>query len=136
MGNVSAADKSSGKSETITITNEKGSLSDDDIEKMVADAEQYKTKDEEQRSRISAKNTLETYCYNMKSTLQNDQLKDKISNDSTKILSSCNDAINWLDQNQMAETEEFKDKQKEIEGICNPIISRLYQGGNNAGGAN
>jgi len=130
--NVSAADKSSGKSETITITNEKGSLSNDDIEKMVADAEQYKTKDEEQRSRISAKNTLETYCYNMKSTLQNDQLKDKISNDdSTKILSSCNDAINWLDQNQMAETEEFKDKQKEVEGICNPIIARLYQGASN-----
>merc|ERR1739845_85959 len=103
-----------------------------DIEKMVADAEQYKTKDEEQRSRISAKNTLETYCYNMKSTLQNDQLKDKISNDdSTKILSSCNDAINWLDQNQMAETEEFKDKQKEVEGICNPIIARLYQGASN-----
>jgi len=130
--NVSAADKSSGKSETITITNEKGRLSNDDIEKMVADAEQYKIEDEEQRSRISAKNTLETYCYNMKSTLQNDQLKDKISNDdSTKILSSCNDAINWLDQNQMAETEEFKDKQKEVEGICNPIIARLYQGASN-----
>merc|ERR1739845_126693 len=97
-----------------------------DIEKMVADAEQYKIEDEEQRSRISAKNTLETYCYNMKSTLQNDQLKDKISNDdSTKILSSCNDAINWLDQNQMAEIEEFKDKQKEVEGISNPIIARL-----------
>ena len=130
--NVSAADKSSGKSETITITNEKGRLSNDDIEKMVADAEQYKTEDEEQRSRISAKNTLETYCYNMKSTLENDQLKDKISNDdSTKILTSCNDAINWLDQNQMAETEEFKDKQKEVEGICNPIIARLYQGTSN-----
>merc|ERR1712004_400311 len=135
--NVTAGDKSSGKTEKITITNEKGRLNSDEIEKMVADAEKFKAEDEAQKTRIAAKNGLEAYCYNMKSTLDNDQFKDKIpKEDRNKILQACNDAINWLDHNQMAETEEFKDKQKEIEGICNPIISRLYQGGNNAGGAN
>ena len=129
--NVTAGDKSSGKTEKITITNEKGRLNSDEIEKMVADAEKFKAEDEAQKTRIAAKNSLEAYCYNMKSTLDNDQFKDKIpEEDRNKILQACNDAINWLDHNQMAETEEFKDKQKEIEGICNPIISRLYQGGN------
>ena len=127
--NVSAADKSSGKSEKITIKNEKGRLNNEEIEKMVADAEKYKSEDEAQKTRISTKNTLEAYCYNMKSTLENDQFKGKISDeDKAKILNACNDTISWLDHNQMAETEEFKDKQKEVEGICNPIISRLYQG--------
>jgi len=127
--NVSAADKSSGKSEKITITNEKGRLNNEEIEKMVADAEKYKAEDEAQKTRISTKNILEAYCYNMKSTLENDQFKGKITDeDKAKILNACNDTISWLDHNQMAETEEFKDKQKEVEGICNPIISRLYQG--------
>jgi len=127
--NVSAADKSSGKSEKITIKNEKGRLNNEEIEKMVADAEKYKAEDEAQKTRISTKNILEAYCYNMKSTLENDQFKGKISDeDKAKILNACNDTISWLDHNQMAETEEFKHKQKEVEGICNPIISRLYQG--------
>jgi len=127
--NVSAVDKSSGKTEKITITNEKGRLSSEEIEKMVADAETYKAEDEAQKTRIAAKNGLESYCFNMKSSLDDNQLKDKIpEDDKNKILTACNDAINWLDRNQMAEAEEFKDKQKEVEGICNPIISRLYQG--------
>ena len=127
--NVSAVDKSSGKTEKITITNEKGRLSSEEIEKMVADAETYKAEDEAQKTRIAAKNGLESYCFNMKSSLDDNQLKDKIpEDDKNNILTACNDAINWLDRNQMAEAEEFKDKQKEVEGICNPIISRLYQG--------
>jgi len=127
--NVSAVDKSSGKTEKITITNEKGRLSSEEIEKMVADAETYKAEDEAQKTRIAAKNGLESYCFNMKSSLDDNQLKGKIpEDDKNKILTACNDAINWLDRNQMAEAEEFKDKQKEVEGICNPIISRLYQG--------
>merc|ERR1712107_835969 len=130
--NVSAVDKSSGKSEKITITNEKGRLSSDEIEKMVADAEKYKHEDEAQKSRIAAKNSLESYCFNMKSSLDDSQLKDKITeNDKNRILTSCNEAINWLDGNQMAETEEYKDKLKDVEGVCNPIISKLYQGGAN-----
>merc|ERR1711963_404258 len=132
--NVSAVDKSSGKTEKITITNEKGRLSSEEIEKMVADAETYKAEDEAQKTRIAAKNGLESYCFNMKSSLDDNQLKGKIpEDDRNKILTACNVAINWLDRNQMAEAEEFKDKQKEVEGICNPIISRLYQGASSNG---
>merc|ERR1712050_165552 len=76
--NVSAQDKSSGKEEKITITNDKGRLSKEEIEKMVSDAEQYKAEDEKQKERISAKNNLESYCFNMKSTLDDEKLKDKI----------------------------------------------------------
>merc|ERR1712061_39785 len=136
--NVSAADKSSGKSEKITITNDKGRLSAEEIERMVNDAEKYKAQDDSQKEKITAKNGLESYCFNMKSTVEDDKLKDKISEDDRKtILDKSNDTISWLDQNQMAETEEFKDKQKELESICNPIISKLYQqaGGNMPSGS-
>jgi len=128
--NVSAADKSSGKSEKITITNDKGRLSSEDIEKMVADAEKFKAEDEVQKERISAKNGLESYCFNMKSTVEDDKFKDKISESDLKTISEkCQETIGWLDQNQTAEIDEYKHKQKEIEGICNPIVSKLYQQG-------
>jgi len=133
--NVSAVDKSSGKKENITITNDKGRLSADEIEKMLADAEKYKAEDDQQKERISAKNGLEAYCFNMKSTVEDDKFKDKISEaDRKNIIGKCNYTINWLEQNQMAEIDEYKDKQKEVEGLCNPIISKLYQ--QNQGAAN
>merc|ERR1711994_814184 len=77
--NVTAGDKSSGKQNKITITNDKGRLSKEEIEKMVNDAEKYKNEDESQKERVSAKNNLESYCFNMKSTLDDEKLKDKIS---------------------------------------------------------
>merc|ERR1712243_271590 len=128
--NVSAADKSTGKQNKITITNDKGRLSKEDIEKMVNDAEKFKAEDEKQKERISAKNGLESYCFNMKSTLDDEKLKDKISEDERKsIISKCDDALSWLDSNRLAEKDEFADKQKEVEAVCNPIIAKLYQGG-------
>merc|ERR1712095_79892 len=128
--NVSAVDKSSGKSEEITITNDKGRLSSEDIEKMVADAEKFKAEDDVQKERISAKNGLESYCFNMKSTVEDDKFKDKISESDLKTISEkCQETISWLDQNQTAEIDEYKHKQKEIEGICNPIVSKLHQQG-------
>merc|ERR1711936_585028 len=131
--NVSAMDKSSGKQEKITITNDKGRLSKEEIEKMVNDAEQYKAEDEKQKDRISAKNNLESYCFNMKSTIEDEKLKDKIGeSDKEAITKKCDETIKWLDANQLAEVEEFQDKQREVEGICNPIITKLYQ---QAGGA-
>jgi len=126
--NVSAQDKSSGKQEKITITNDKGRLSKEEIEKMVSDAEQYKAEDEKQKERISAKNSLESYCFNMKSTLDDEKLKDKIAaDDKETITKKCDEIIKWLDANQLAEVEEFQDKQKEVEGVCNPIVTKLYQ---------
>jgi len=128
--NVSAADKSSGKSEKITITNDKGRLSNEEIEKMVADAEKFKVEDDQQKERIAAKNSLESYCFNMKSTVEDDKFKDKIPESDRKTISDkCQETIGWLDQNQTAEVDEYKHKQKEIEGICNPIVSKLYQEG-------
>ncbi|GFO30324.1 heat shock cognate 70 kda protein [Plakobranchus ocellatus] len=132
--NVSAADMSTGKENKITITNDKGRLSKEEIERMVNDAEKYKNEDEKQKARISAKNGLESYAFHMKSTVEDEKLKDKISADDKKtILDKCNEVIAWLDSNQLAEQEEFEHKQKEIEGLCNPIITKLYQGmGGNA----
>ena len=135
--NVNAADKSSGKSEKITITNDKGRLSKDDIEKMVSDAEKYKAEDDKQKDRIAAKNGLESYCFNMKSTIEDEKLKDKMEESDRKaIMDKCNEAIAWLDANQTAEIDEYKDKQKEVEAVCNPIVTKLYQsaGGPGAGG--
>jgi len=127
--NVSACDKSTGKQNKITITNDKGRLSKEEIERMVNDAEKFKADDEKQKERISAKNGLESYCFNMKTTIDDEKVKDKISEDDMKKISDkCDEAIKWLDANQLAEVEEFNDKQKEVEAICNPIITKLYQG--------
>merc|ERR1712232_1088474 len=82
--NVSAQDKSTGKSNQITITNEKGRLSKEEIERMVNDAETYKQEDEKQRDRITAKNGLESYAFNMKSSVEDEKVKDKISEDDKK----------------------------------------------------
>merc|ERR1712055_14148 len=128
--NVSAADKSTGKQNKITITNDQGRLSKEEIERMVNDAEKFKAEDEKQKERIAAKNGLESYCFNMKSTLDDEKLKEKISEDEKRTMSSkCDEALSWLDSNQLAEKDEFADKQKEVEAVCNPIIAKLYQGG-------
>ncbi|BHF73351.1 Heat shock cognate 71 kDa protein [Sparganum proliferum] len=127
--NVSACDKSTGKSNKITITNDKGRLSKDDIERMVQEADKYKSEDEAQRNRIAAKNGLESYAFSMKSTIEEENLKDKLSEeDKKKIAEKCEETLSWLDGNQTAEKEEFEHKQKELEAVCNPIITKLYQG--------
>jgi len=126
--NVSAVDKSTGRQNKITITNDKGRLTKDDIDRMVKEAEQYKNEDDNQRERITAKNALESYAFNMKSTVEDEKLKDKLTEaDRKTILDKCTEIIRWLDSNQLAEKEEFEHKQKEIEGICTPIITKLYQ---------
>nr|ADT78476.1 heat shock protein 70 [Meretrix meretrix] len=134
--NVTACDKSTGKENKITITNDKGRLSKEDIDRMVNDAEKYKQEDEKQKDRITAKNQLESYSFNMKSTVEDEKLKDKISDEDKKaIIDKCNEVISWLDSNQLAEKEEFEHQQKELEKVCNPIITKLYQAGGAPGGA-
>merc|ERR1712135_238812 len=101
--NVSACDKSTGKENKITITNDKGRLSKEDIEKMVNDAEKYKAEDEAQRDKISAKNGLESYCFNMKTTVEDEKLKDKISAEEKEtIVKKCDEIMKWLDANQLS----------------------------------
>merc|ERR1712107_182230 len=132
--NVSACDKSTGKQNKITITNDKGRLSKEEIERMVNDAEKLKEEDNKQKDRISAKNGLESCCFNMKTTIEDEKMADKISeDDKKKITDKCDDAIKWLDANQLAEVEEFQEKQKEVEAVCNPIITKLYQSAGGAG---
>ncbi|XP_074064781.1 heat shock cognate 71 kDa protein-like [Macrotis lagotis] len=107
--NVSAVDKSTGKENKITITNDKGRLSKEDIERMVQEAEKYKAEDEKQRDKVSSKNSLESYTFNMKATVEDEKMQGKIADeDKQKILDKCNEIINWLDKNQTAEKEEFE----------------------------
>jgi len=131
---VSAVDKSTGRENKITITNDKGRLSKDDIEKMVREAEKYKDEDDKQKDRISAKNALESYAFNMKSTVEDEKLKDKISAaDKQKVLDKCNEVVKWIDSNQLAEKEEFEHQQKDLEKLCMPIVTKLYQGAGGGG---
>jgi len=131
--NVSAEDKSTGKKNKITITNEKGRLSKEQIEKMVSDADKYKAEDEKIKKKVEAKNALENYAYNMKNTVSDQKVSSQLDPaDKATIEKAVEDAIKWLDQNQLAEVEEFEHKQKELEGVCNPIITKMYQ---SAGGA-
>ncbi|XP_027917589.1 heat shock 70 kDa protein [Vigna unguiculata] len=131
--NVSAEDKTAGVKNKITITNDKGRLSKEEIEKMVKDAERYKAEDEEVKKKVEAKNSLENYAYNMRNTIKDEKIGGKLgADDKQKIEKAVEDAIQWLEGNQLAEVDEFEDKQKELEGICNPIIAKMYQGG--AGG--
>lgn len=127
--NVTAADKSTGRENKITITNDKGRLSKEEIERMVNDADKYRAEDEKQRERVTAKNSLESYCFNMKQTMEDDKLKDKISESERKtVLDKCSEAIKWLDSNQLAEKEEFEHKLKDVEAVCKPVVTKLYGG--------
>jgi len=119
--NVSAEDKASGKSEKITITNDKGRLSKEEIEKMVQDAEKYKEDDEKYAKKIEVKNGLENYCYQMKEMVEKLEGEDKETVE-TKV----SETLEWLDANQSAETEEFEAKQKEISDVCTPIMVKMY----------
>ncbi|MGP1925086.1 MAG: Hsp70 family protein [Arsenophonus sp. NEOnobi-MAG3] len=133
--NVTAVEKSTQKENKITITNDKGRLSKEEIEKMVNDAEKYKAEDEKQKAVIAAKNSLESYCFNMKSSMEDEKLKDKISKeDKETVINKCNEVIRWLDSNQLAEKEEFEHKQKELESVCNPIMTKMYSQAGGAGG--
>lgn len=127
--NVKAEDKASGKSEKITITNDKGRLSQDEIDRMVREAEEFAEEDRKVKEKIDARNQLETYVYNMKNTIgDKDKLADKLeSEEKEKVEGALKEALEWLDDNQNAEKEDYDEKLKEVEAVCNPIISAVYQ---------
>merc|ERR1712025_154231 len=100
-----------------------------DIEKMVADAEKFKGEDDKQKERIAAKNGLESFIFNLKSSLDNGEIKSKLSSEELfGAQSALDDALKWMDANQLAEKEEFEDKQKELETMSRPIMSKIYGG--------
>jgi L1 cell adhesion molecule like protein len=133
--NVSAEDKSTGKKNQITITNDKGRLSKDEIERMVNDAKKYENDDKTTRERVEARNGLENYAYSMKNTINDEKVAAKLdANDKQVVTDAVNDALKWLESNQEGTKDEYESHQKELESKCQPIFTKMYQsGGGDAG---
>ena len=131
---VSAEDKGTGNKNDIVIQNDQNRLSPEDIERMINDAEKYADDDKKLKERVDAKNELESYVYSLKNQVNDkEKLGAKLSDDDKeKITETLDEAISWLDSHQEADTEEFKEKKTEVEGIVQPIVSKIYEG---AGGA-
>ncbi|XP_013777472.1 heat shock protein 70 B2-like [Limulus polyphemus] len=123
---VSAKDMSTGKAESIRITNEKGRLSKEEIDRMLAEAEKYHQEDEKQRERVSARNQLESYVYSVKQAV-NEGGEKLSSADKEKVEQKCEDTIRWIDNNGLAEKDEFEYKLKEVQQECSPIMTKLHQ---------
>lgn len=131
---VSAEEKATGKKEKITITNDKGRLTKEQIEEMVKAAERYKDEDEAQKERVDARNELENFVYNVRNTANNENA-NMSAEDREKIESLVKETLEWMEENNTASKEEYNNKQKEVESITNPIISGMYSnGGAGAGG--
>eukprot|EP00591_Stephanopyxis_turris_P017739 CAMPEP_0195538624 /NCGR_PEP_ID=MMETSP0794_2-20130614/49627_1 /TAXON_ID=515487 /ORGANISM="Stephanopyxis turris, Strain CCMP 815" /LENGTH=644 /DNA_ID=CAMNT_0040672623 /DNA_START=676 /DNA_END=2610 /DNA_ORIENTATION=- len=127
---VSAVDKGTGSSEKIAITAEKGRLSDKDIERMIQEAEDFAEEDTKRKDRINARNGIESYLYNLKNTLEDDQtgsIAENISPENRRELQNViDDALDWLDENGNADTEDFMQKQRDVENIVNPMMRKFY----------
>ena len=133
---VSAEDKGTGKAEKITITAEKGRLSEEEIERMVREAEEFAEEDKKVKERIDARNGLESYLYNLKNTLDDDEkgLADQLSAEDKKELTDMIDeTLDWMDENPEADKEDYDEKLKEVENVANPIMRNLYAAGEGGG---
>merc|ERR1712054_418141 len=135
---VSASDKGTGKKEQITITNDKGRLTPEEIERMIQDSEKFAEEDKLIKEKIDAKNSFENYIYQMKSSIEDkDKLAEKLSDeDKSTIKDALTDAQDWLNANSDAEKDDFEEKLKELQGTCDPIIKKVYEahGGQGQGG--
>jgi heat shock 70kDa protein 1/2/6/8 len=126
--NVHAMDKASGKAEKITITNDKGRLTKEEIEKMVHEAEKYKGEDEKLKAKIEAKNGLENYCFQMKNALTDDKVKDKFTDEDKQVIEKLSaEGLQFVASADSADAEEFNELQKKIEKEYQPIMMRVYQ---------
>jgi len=127
--NVSAEDKSTGQTTKITITNDKGRLSKDDIDRMVADAEKFKSEDEQYKKKVESKTQVENYAYNMRNSIIDEDVASQMeASDKKQVEVSVEGTIKFLEANPLAEMGEFDKKLKEMEGICNPIMAKLNGG--------
>merc|ERR1712146_586321 len=134
---VSAEDKGTGKAEKITITAEKGRLSEDEIERMVQEAEEFAEEDKKVKERVDKRNGLEGYAYNLRNSLNDEEkgIADKIEEEDKETLEDAiKEVLDWLDDNQEADAEEYEEKQKELEGIANPIMQKVYAAEGGGGG--
>ncbi|XP_041357342.1 heat shock protein 68-like [Gigantopelta aegis] len=130
--NVSAADKSTGKSKSITITNDRGRLSKEEIERMVNEAEKYRDEDDKHKERIGARNQFENYLFSVKGAVS--EAGDKLeSSDKEAAVKVCEEAVQWLDNNSLAEKEEYEYRYKELQKLCSPIMAKLHGQSQNNG---
>jgi L1 cell adhesion molecule like protein len=126
--NVSAVEKSTGKSNKITITNDKGRLSRDDIDRLVKEAEKYAAEDKTRMERVEAKNQLETYLYNTRNAVQEEKVKETLGADTVKEVDQwVKEGLEWLDQHPDEEKSEYESKQKDYENKIRPVMMKLYQ---------
>ncbi|XP_045625532.2 heat shock 70 kDa protein-like [Procambarus clarkii] len=134
--NVSAEDKSTGKQKKITITNDKGRLSKEEIERMVHEAEKYSEEDGRQRERIESKNNLESMCLNLKKSLTEETISSKLTEEEKKtVTTKVEETLAWIDSNQQVEKEEFENQLKKLEDHWNPLVAKIYgQGGRGPAG--
>jgi len=134
--NVSAVEKSTGKENKITITNDKGRLTKEEVDRMVAEAEKYKQEDEAQKGKIESKNGLENYCFSMRNSIEEEKIKAALSEEDKKTIDDkITETLKWLEEHQEGEKEEYDEKQKELEGVANPIMMKAYQAAGGAPGA-
>ena len=134
--NVSASEKSSGKSNKITITNDKGRLSKDDIERLVEEADKYKAEDDERYARVEQKNTLENYLYGLRNTMKEEKNVGKLTDEDTKAVEAVvEEGIAWITANESASKEEMKEKYDSYIKITNPLIAKLYGADKNTSGS-
>ncbi len=133
--NVSAVEKGTGKSNQIVITNDKGRLSKEDIERMLSEAEKFKEEDEAEGRRVAAKNGLESYAYSLRNTLSDSKVDEKLdAADKEKLKTEIDRVVGWLDESQQATREEYEEHQKELEAVANPIMMKFYGSGGAPGG--
>jgi L1 cell adhesion molecule like protein len=124
--NVSAIEKSSGKENKITITNDKGRLTKTDVERMIAEAEKFKAQDEVQRKKIEAKNSLENYCFSLRNSINEEKLSTSLGADKETLAKKIEDTLSWMETHPMEEADVYDRKQKELEGFSNPLLTRAY----------
>ena len=135
---VEASEKSSGKKEVITIKAEKGRLSDEEIERMVSEAEQYKEQDEAYAAKVEARNSFESYVYSLKNKMDEGPIREAMGDDQAVLQEKIDAALAWLDENQSADKEEYDAQRKELEEVAMPIMQKAMQaagGGGSGGGA-
>jgi len=133
--NVSAVEKSTGKENKITITNDKGRLSKQDVERMVAEAEKFKAQDELQRNKVEAKNGLENYCFSLRNSLNEEKISQALGDDKATLEKKIQETLSWLETHPEEPAEIYQQKQKDIESVANPLLTRAYsQGGDKSSG--
>jgi len=134
---VSATDKAQGKTEQITITNDKGRLSEEEIERMVKEAQEFEEEDRKMRENVEARNSLESVAYQLKSQINDkEKLGGKLSAEDKKTVEEAvKEALKFLDENPTAEKEEYEEAKNTLTSKTNPIVSKVYKDAGGAGGS-